>query len=481
MNINILLYNILFIIILVLLIYLFIYINNKYIENFVDGVATSTTTGTTTGTTSGAQSLTSNSPITNAGTLNARPLEPYVYVRKPWEYIGKEIDTSVPSAEYLQCYYDIFKAIPEAGPVTPFKSGYYWINFGDYVVGNTSSQTNNKYCYCLLDKNIAGGGWILAMRGVKGSKTFHYNSPYWTSMGPLNDNSTHIKNTIGYQITRDTNGREVITNEDVINQTLNTVSSIGNLIYTSTDAANHDAKFEAFDKYPAKEWLVIFYINEGTQASNKKGGDYDNNRGWIWHETNLPRNAQNRPYTAREIFNGAHVAGRLNNQGVQISSELQLSVSENYGGSTPNVDIRNLKKFYKNYNGSGIPTPAIWSKQNGYNWYGINYQHNSTFNNKECRLMRLGMTFSREGTRGNNRVIGGIGLNYDGTTAIPPNTPLAGYENTGSFSAGNFVLRYTGEDATAKYRELDNTITSSGINLGNGDEDTSFAFEFYVK
>ena len=485
MNINILLYNILFIILLVLLIYLFIYINNKHIENFVDTEANGASGTSGASGASGASGTSgANSALSNRNTGATPPVQNFVYVREPWEYIGNDISTAVPSAEYLQSYYDVFKAIPEAKVTSRFTSGYYWINFGDYVVGNVNSQTNNKYTYCLLDANIAGGGWILAMRGIKGSKTFHYNSPYWTAMGTLNDSAQHIENTVGYSFTQNSSGTRVKMNAEIIDPQLDRISSIGNLIYTlngTQDAARYDAKFEAFDKYPAREWLVIFYINDGQQASNKKGGDYNNSRGWVWHETNLPRNAQNRPYTAREIFNGAHVSGRLDNTGVQISSELQLSTRENYGGANPNVDIKNLKKFYKNYNGSGIPTPAIWSSQNGYNWYGINYQHNNTFNNKECRLMRLGMTFSQEGTRGNNRVVAGIGLNYDGTTAVPQNTPLSGYENTGSFSAGNFVLRYTGEDATAKYRTLIDTITSSGVNLGNGDEDTSFAFEFYVK
>lgn len=457
MNINILLYNILFIILLVILIYIFIYINNKSVETFIDGEAT----------TEPPASLSSNSAINSANTVNTPPVTTFIYERKPWEYTGVNVETSVPSAEYLQCYFDVFKSIPAAKVKTPFTSGYYWINFGDYTVGNVSSQTNNKYTYCLLDKEFDGGGWMLAMRAVKNSKTFHYNSPYWTAVGTLNDNAEYIYNNIGYTESR--------SNEAEINTQLNNVSSIGNAIYTANttdDSAKYDAKFEAFDKYPAREWLIIYYIDN----NNKKGGDYKNNRGWVWHERNLPRNAQNKPYTAREIFSGAHLPVTT----TERTTELQLSTRENYGGANPDVDIKTLKKFYKNYNTSGIPTPAIWSPQNGYNWYGINYNHNASFNRNEPRLMRLGMTFNDTNTRGNNRVVAGIGLNYNGTTAVPPNSAPNTYNVADSFSAGNFVLRYENEAEGVKRNAIAD-VNIPNTNLGKGDIDTSFAFEFYVR
>lgn len=425
------------------------YINNKHVERFVDEEV---------------NSLSNNRDISTTNIINSPPVNTYTYVREPWEYTGYDITTSVPSAEYLQSYYDVFKAIPAAKVRSPFTSGYYWLNFGDYTVGNTSSQANSKYTYCLLDTAFDGGGWILAMRGVKNSKTFHYNSPYWTANGTLNDSAQYIADNIGY----------TPSNREVINEALNSKSSIGNLIYTTTDSAKYDAKFEAFDKYPAREWLVIFYIDE-----NKKGGDYNNNRGWVWHERNLPRNSQNRPYTAREIFSGAHATG-TNANGSPRSPEIQLSTQDNYGGSAQNVDVKTLKKFYKNYNTAGqLQTPLIWSLQNGYNWYGINYLHNTTLNIKEPRLMRWGMTFTAGATRSNdNRVVAGIGLNYDGVSAVPVITPsMSTYNNTNSYSAGNFIIQYAGESSNSvKYGAISNYGT-----LGNGEEDTSFAFEFYVR
>lgn len=449
MNINILLYNILFIILLVVLIYLFIYINNKYIETFVDGEA------------SISQSVTdTNSAIVGAGTNPSPPIINFIPERKPWEYKGIDIDTSVPSAEYLQCYYDVFKAIPSASVTSPFTSGYYWVNFLDYTVGNKG--TNNKYTYCLLDKNFGGGGWMLAMRGVKNSTRFDYNSPYWTSAGTFNDSSDYINNATTGII------------QGIENSELNNVSSIGRLIYTTTDSNKYDAKFQAFDTYRAKEWLVIFYVD-----NTKTGGDYNNSRGWVWHEKNLPTNARGEPYTAREIFSGAHArTGTI--------SELQLSTRENYGGVSNDFDVTTMKKFYKNYStASATQTPNIWSPQQGYNWYGINYHYSGRLNENEPRLMRFGMVLNNAPQAGVNRVIAGIGLNYNGTRAVPQTTPARtgtyNYTQTDLLSAGNVVLKFTGESDADVISTILNTMRRGEVTLGQGNINTSFAFEFYVR
>jgi hypothetical protein len=457
MNINILLYNILFIILLVVLIYLFIYINNKYIETFVDNEASTTQT---------SQSLIeSNSAISGVGTNPSPPIVTFIPERKPWEFKGVDIETSVPSAEYLQCYYDVFKAIPSANVTSPFTSGYYWVNFQDYTVGNRGN--NNKYTYCLLDKTFGGGGWMLAMRAVKNSTRFDFNSPYWTSMGTFNDSAEYINN--------DSTG--II--QGISNSDLNNVSSIGTHIYdasSTADSDKYDAKFQAFDTYRAKEWLIIFYIDR-----NKTGGDYNNSRGWVWHERNLPTNAQGQPYTAREIFSGAHArTGSI--------SELQLSTRENYGGVENNVDITTLKKFYKNYStGSAIPTPNIWSPQPGYNWYGINYHHSGILNQNEPRLMRLGFVLNSATHAGTNRVIAGIGLNYNGRSVVDQTTPAMpanaqyNYTKTDKYSAGNVVLKFTGENDTFVRSTIISNMIRNGVTLGQGEINTSFAFEFYVR
>ncbi len=54
--------------------------------------------------------------------------------------------------------------------------GVYWINL---------PTVGPKQTYCLMNKNYAGGGWMLALKATRGT-TFNYNSAYWTDTSTLN-------------------------------------------------------------------------------------------------------------------------------------------------------------------------------------------------------------------------------------------------------------------------------------------------------
>ena len=62
------------------------------------------------------------------------------------------------------------------------RNGLYWILPAD---GN---KNNASLIYCIMDKLIFGGGWMLALKGKKNSAEFIFNSRHWTTNTVLNNN-----------------------------------------------------------------------------------------------------------------------------------------------------------------------------------------------------------------------------------------------------------------------------------------------------
>lgn len=58
--------------------------------------------------------------------------------------------------------------------------GVYWINLP--TVGATQ-------IYCIMNTNVGGGGWMMAMKATRGG-TFNYDSAYWTTANTLNPTDT---------------------------------------------------------------------------------------------------------------------------------------------------------------------------------------------------------------------------------------------------------------------------------------------------
>jgi hypothetical protein len=111
-------------------------------------------------------------------------------------------------------------------------NGVYWINLP--TVGATQ-------IYCILDRNCAGGGWMLAMKGTRGT-TFNYSSGYWTGVNTLNP--------------------------------------------TDNTRNDGDAKYNTYNYFPAEDWLAIWPdIGNGGDVSGGYGG-------WTWVENNVTSNSE---------------------------------------------------------------------------------------------------------------------------------------------------------------------------------------------
>jgi hypothetical protein len=127
---------------------------------------------------------------------------------------GSTSARAAPSAKYLV---DVCKITT---------NGVYWINLP------TAGATQ---IYCILDPACAGGGWMLAIKGTRGT-TFPYDSTYWTGNNTLNPSDT-----------------------------------------TRNDA---DAKFNTYNYFLANDWLAIWPdVTNGGDVSGGYGG-------WAWVEVN---------------------------------------------------------------------------------------------------------------------------------------------------------------------------------------------------
>jgi hypothetical protein len=92
----------------------------------------------------------------------------YAYVSYFNTYDGLTQATAAPSAAYLTA----------TGNTT---NGVYWINLP------TAGATQ---IYCILDRAVDGGGWMMAMKATRGT-TFNYYANYWTAVNTLNPAETN--------------------------------------------------------------------------------------------------------------------------------------------------------------------------------------------------------------------------------------------------------------------------------------------------
>lgn len=112
-------------------------------------------------------------------------------------------------------------------------NGVYWINLP--VVGATQ-------VYCIMDSDVDGGGWMMAMKATRGT-TFPYDSGYWTAVNTLNP--------------------------------------------TDTTRNDGDAKFNTMNYFPSKDLLALwpdipYNYGSGTGGSLSLSG-YNN---WCWMKNN---------------------------------------------------------------------------------------------------------------------------------------------------------------------------------------------------
>jgi len=360
MNIKIILFNIFLIVFLFSLIYLYVYINYTYEGFEID-----------------EDTIESNA-LNLENTI--RRINPKMEeVDRDGSASGTAINSRI--LPYLNFSREA-RNLPKLG------DNYYWI---------TLPNIGDKYIYCIMDTKYAGGGWMLAMRGVKGSKNFNFYSNYWTTYNTYKSDYNDIIKAIT------NNGNPV----DL------SISSIGNLIYNNydnnqTEINRLDAKFDTFNRYPASEWMAIFYHKQDISDGRPiyyKGGDkfdnlsYENSRGWIWKETNVNiRKNQLIPPVELFIHRGKF---ERNNSHVNLTSK--------YNKETAKA----LDKFNSRPDGF----PQLWSSQGAYNFYGINYEipsHGSSKSN-----VRWGFAWNENpgNVNDSNDVYGGIGTGYNNYSA----------------------------------------------------------------
>lgn len=457
MRLKILLFNLSVIIFIICLIYLFIYINYKY-EGFINEIAPIDKNTNSYGS-SYQDAITSHGAIIGSSTdTEIKSLTTDVNYLNSLDYFNSikiselELSKDGSSADtaFVSRYVPFMNRSRRTCGTTrsrePLPDGYYWVSF---------VERSSAYVYCIMDEAYFGGGWMLAMRGVKGSRTFGYNSDYWTTDNTLSASFAEITTALS---------KAGYTGNAIKGDDIKYISSIGTAIFNnyqtlSTDEIKTlDIKTDAFNKYNAKEWLAIFYYKDskgGDIIKKEYGGVIDNNyprettninaKGWLWYEPNIPitdRNAPNR--VGQPILQLFRDRTPSQSTGITRNNSF-ISLKEKYG-------VANVKEMDKFKNNVGN-TSRLFSSQSGFNFYGINYDIPTYFEKYNIggyeawgTSTRWGFSFNNENDTATNDVNIGIGLSYP--------------RNGAGYSAGDIILWNGVEDQV----------------LGQ-----SIAFEWYVR
>lgn len=370
MKFGIILFNLSVLIFVICLIYIFVYINYKY-EGFASNDATDMGIPT---------QVTSTAPLPTESTSDINQLNSQVALvagtitsLSTIAADGNSPDGAYP-ARIIPNLKKNFEAIKIATKDQSlqnrtFPDSYYWINF--------NSASAGQFIYCIMNEAYFGGGWMLAMRGTKGSTSFKYDSSYWTNAQTLNNDYSSIKTKLQELLN---GGANMTMNEIRQNSELKNVSSMGNTIYKQpTNPNSHDTKTEAYISYGAREMMAIFYFskdkafakggdiiyaNEGGIDEFKQviSSDNGNTRGWIWREKNLPLDTNGNPQSLLQIMMNAIPTSRK-------GSDANFTKFSDFYAP---VAVSALDKLTK------IPSLStnLWSIKTGasYNFYGINHE-----------------------------------------------------------------------------------------------------------
>ncbi len=444
MNIRTVILNVLFIIILICLIYFFIYLNNSNFEYFEAENFTNPFTDTGSGNTN-IQTI-----DVSVGTQMGigLPVQPQL-VRTINN--GLTYDTALTSVDFAEIITKLAKEEPGAF-IPDFKDSYYWVNLP--FVGT-------RYIYCIMDKNYFGGGWMLAMRAVKNSKRFSYNSEHFTRETTFNDSSSYINSIIPDDWITDANKTEL------------SKSSIGDLIYTYNNSnypdpsQTFDAKFDTFNHVKATEWMAIFYVKDDN-GNKIIGGDLPNsavnNRGWVWYEKNVKKSFPSAETDLdTEGISPLKLFAQLDaNPNGKLDRDLTLNYNkygyaQNIAGKFTNAKSRT----------DGLPLRSgLWSSQliDGKSFYGLNYKNENAGVVRGKSLVRWGFTFNDIKSDDTNDVVAGIGLSYGGEGS--------GTDITNGYSAGNFENEASRTSSSSKF--WDKPVEETFRNM-------SYAVEWYVR
>lgn len=445
MNIRTVILNVLFITILICLIYFFIYLNNSNFEYFeVENYDNPATDFSGSGSGSNIEATTISTP-TQQGIGSPSPLQLIRTINN-----GLTYNTALTAVDFADIITKLAREEPGAF-IPEFKDSYYWVNLP--FVGT-------RYIYCIMDKNYFGGGWMLAMRGVRNSKRFSYNSDHFKRETTFNDSSDYINTIVEDDWIRDVNKEEL------------RKSSIGDKIYTFNDpnipdpSAKYDAKFDTFNHVKAKEWMVIFYVKDGN-GNKIIGGDIPNpamnTRGWVWYEPNVKKTFTPIDTDSdKEGISPLQLFAQLDaNPTARLDRDLTLKYNK-YGYA------QNIPGKFTNATSRPDGRPlrsGLWSSQlmDGKSFYGLNYKNENAGVVSGKSLVRWGFTFNDVKTDDTNDVVAGIGLSYGGESSTG---------TSDGYSAGNFENIATQTSSSSKF--WDKPIQETFRNM-------SYAFEWYVR
>jgi hypothetical protein len=264
------------------------------------------------------------------GTINAKNYYlngSLVPTAPPLVYDGSTSAKAAPSAKYIQQNF------------AQYTDGVYWINLP--TVGPTQ-------ILCLMQAVWAGGGWMMAMKGTRGS-TFQYGSSYWTTINTLNPSDTNRN--------------------------------------------DGDSKFHTFNYFPATDWMAIF-------PDVTSGGDIPTsylNVGWTWVENN----AVNDTIPLVTWF-------ALGNQYTKLSNGISTYSNGAPFYATNPIPL-NSTKYYSNSNNTVLnqTVSPVWSYEVGFQWYGFNYGSSNNIGNN----VRWGFAWNDQTDQLSNDYRAGIGMN----------------------------------------------------------------------
>jgi len=478
MNTSYILLNLLFIIILIVLLFFYIYFNNSDYEKFnINGIQSPDNQNAIN--TASVASI-SNDIANESAMVGGNFSLPDITRLDDSLKDGRNYLRPLPSAEFGLYLVKLRMQNPKI-PVNRFPSyenGYYWINIP--FVGP-------QYIYCLMDEAYFGGGWMLAMRSIKNSRIFNFNSVFFNYDSVLNNNAEDIQQLIN----------EINKPDDI-----EKISSIGDYIYTKTEvettssdiSSKWDAKFHTFNYFPAREWMCIFYkTNNQRKIITGKGDLAGNPRGYVWYEKNVSYKSKLR--SPLELFNFLDI--QYNNDG-RKNEHRRYNLRTFYA----NVRAENIKGKWISGNGQLTLDDYFFSGQRpGFNFYGINYRPITGDNNIQQRTkVRWGFAFnnvkdketkdtlrnslySDESDETSNNAFGGIGLSYPGNDTMNPNL---------AFSCGDFrrevnrnpatkELDSRGAESDLTFKILEKFVSQSGPGNTIVGTNGSLAFEWYIR
>jgi uncharacterized repeat protein (TIGR02543 family) len=239
------------------------------------------------------------------------------------------------------------------------RNGQYWIN-----VGGVSTQT-----YSLMEANIDGGGWMLAMKGRTNSQSnssaFLYDANYWTTFNTLNSSSTTrspLKTNQGQTCTP-INGATCVNGDDA------------------------DSKHNTFNVTAATEALVIWPDLTGRNDGYRYTGA--STYGFTWKESLI---------SSTGYSNSA--AGGVNSSGGCPTTAVTLL---DLFSNANRCKIRDANSTSP-YDARGA---TVFSYQNQINFFGFNYYG---VNNVKKARFGFGWNENSVGNEESNDVVGGLGI-----------------------------------------------------------------------